>query len=115
MWHGSTDLPRYWITLGKKILWDYPKDFNAKGGSTVQNQGYPYCNDVSEISELLRDYVDTPKSELLSRTFENDKWGRVDILRAADRRVGRSQLMEMQKVTKNQAALSIISTRLKKY
>jgi len=113
MWHGSTDLPRYWITLGKSILWDYPKDFAVKGGSTVQNQGYPYCNDASEISELLREYVDTPKDEVLSRTFANDKWGLVDILRVADRRIGKRQLMEMQKVTKNQAVLRIISARLK--
>jgi hypothetical protein len=24
---GSANLPRYWITLGKKIIWDYPRQF----------------------------------------------------------------------------------------
>ena len=24
---GSTDLPRYWLTLGKDIIFDYPKQF----------------------------------------------------------------------------------------
>lgn len=24
---GSTDCPRYWITLNKEVIWDYPKDF----------------------------------------------------------------------------------------
>lgn len=24
---GSTDLPRYWITLNKEIIFDYPKQF----------------------------------------------------------------------------------------
>ncbi len=114
MWHGSTDLPRYWITLEKEILWDYPKDFMVQGGSTVQNEGYPYFNCASEISELLREYIDTPKNELFSKTYSNDKWGLVDILRAADRRIGKNQLMEMQKEIKNQAALTIISARLSK-
>ena len=27
---GGTDLPRYWITLGKEIIFDYPKDFLDK-------------------------------------------------------------------------------------
>lgn len=25
--YGSTDLPRYWITLGKETIFDYPKHF----------------------------------------------------------------------------------------
>ena len=29
--YGSTNLPRYWITLGKETLWDYPKDFIKEG------------------------------------------------------------------------------------
>ena len=34
--YGSTNLPRYWITLNKEIIWDYPKQFVTKGG-TVRN------------------------------------------------------------------------------
>jgi len=114
MWHGSTDLPRYWVTLGRQIIWDYPKDFIAKNVSRPEKQKYPYPydNDASKISQLLREYVDTPKKELFSKTFDNDKWGLADILRAADRRVGKRQLAELQNATENEAALKIIAVRL---
>lgn len=29
---GSTDLPRYWITLGKETIWDYPGQFVGDDG-----------------------------------------------------------------------------------
>jgi hypothetical protein len=115
MWHGSTDLPRYWITLGKEIIWDYPKDFI--GAKSVDAEGgehpYPYMNDASEISQLLREYIDTPKEELSNKEFEEDKWGLSAILKAADRRIGKRQLVELQKTTSNKAALTIIASRLK--
>jgi hypothetical protein len=41
---GSTDLGRYWITLGREIIWDYPKDF---AGAKLK---YPYVTDISAIS-----------------------------------------------------------------
>ena len=28
---GTVGIPRYWITLGKEIIWDYPKDFVSRG------------------------------------------------------------------------------------
>lgn len=90
MWNGSTDPPRYWITIGKQIIWDYPKDFiTPKDTNTADHTcPYPYNNDASAISNLLREYIDTAKDELISKTFENDKWGLAEILIAADRRVG---------------------------
>jgi hypothetical protein len=57
---GSTDLPRYWCTLGKDVIWDYPRDFG-------ENTTYaPYDTDVSSISSLLCEYIDTPTDQLLS-------------------------------------------------
>ena len=116
MWHGSTDLPRYWITLGKEIIWDYPKDF-IKAKDADEDGGeypYPYCNDASEISQLLREYIDTPKEELITKTFEEDKWGLTAIFKAADRRTGKRQLVELQKAASNKAVLSVIANRLDK-
>ena len=69
---GSTDIPRYWITLGKDIIFDYPKDFPEARAS------YPYLTDVSSISRLIRDYIDTPVDDLLSKQFE-DPWRLVEI------------------------------------
>ena len=31
--YGSTNLPRYWITLDKEILFDYPKQFLTAEGT----------------------------------------------------------------------------------
>jgi len=116
--YGSTDLPRYWITLNKETIWDYPKQFVTKDG-TVKNisgneVGYPYKTDVSDISELIREYIDTPKDDILNKVFENDHWGLINILRAADRRVGERRLCELKKKTHNIAANKIIEARKRK-
>lgn len=112
---GSTDLPRYWISLDKDIIWDYPKDF-VVGNCGVQNcHGetcwYPYLTDISAISNLLREYIDTPKEDVLTKQFTNDKWGLVNILRAADRRIGMRRLDQLRRKTHNIAALKIIARR----
>ncbi|UMV02553.1 hypothetical protein HZS97_17625 [Shigella flexneri] len=112
---GSTDLPRYWITLDKNVVWDYPKDFIAGNGGVRNFHGetcwYPYLTDICSISDLLREYIDTPKAELLTKQFTSDKWGLVNILRAADRRIGMRRLDQLQRKTHNIAALKIIARR----
>lgn len=112
--YGRADLPRYWITLGKEIIWDYPKQFIDNG--TVKNlsgfeAGYPYQTDISDISDLIREYIDTPKAEIMSKLFTNDFWGLVNILRAADRRIGERRLDNLRKTTSNIAANKIIDAR----
>ncbi len=67
---GSTNLPRYWITLGKEIIWDYPKDFVEKSHpNRADIKWYPYGNDVPNISMLIREYIDTPKTQLFDKVF----------------------------------------------
>ena len=89
-YHGNK-LPRYWITIGKEIVFDYPKDFDTswKYGKT----SYPWDTDISEITELINEYVQTPKEKIM-QPFENDKWGLTDILRACDRRLGKRTLKQ---------------------
>jgi hypothetical protein len=80
---GSFDLPRYWITLGKETIWDYPKDFKNRGYAFDGHQKkyrivfeqdlYPYGTAISDISNVIREYIDTPRSELLVKSFENDR------------------------------------------
>jgi hypothetical protein len=111
---GSTNLPRYWITLGKEIIWDYPKDFIHKPHPDRANiKYYPYGTDIPEISNLIREYIDTPKDELLSKEFENDHWGLINILRASDKRIGVRRLPQLKSKTHNIAAHKIISVREK--
>jgi hypothetical protein len=113
---GSTNLPRYWITLNGDVIWDYPNQFVQPGGVVGRadgsfTRGYPHSTDVSLISELIREYIDTPAEELLTRAFEHDHWGLANILRAADRRVGRRQFSKLRSKTHNQAARKVLEAR----
>lgn len=118
---GSTDLPRYWITVGRETEFDYPKQFvdKSSNGNGIKNlkgevSYYPYESDISDISGFIREYIDTPREELLSRTFESDCWGLADIFKAADKRIGKRRLEELKKQTSSKAALKIIEQRLAK-
>jgi hypothetical protein len=111
--YGSTDLPRYWITLEHEIIWDYPLQFveyPTHLGAKIAH--YPYITDISAISDLIREYIETPHTELLTKHFENDHWGLINILRAADRRIGQRRLDLLRRKTHNQAALKVIQQRL---
>lgn len=104
---GSTDLPRYFITLAGEILFDYPKDFVLKSGGVKSLAGgalakiYPYGNDIGDIDELIREYINTPKDELFAKHFDADEWGLANILKAADKRIGKRRLRILAKNKKN--------------
>ena len=112
---GSTNLPRYWVTLDGETIWDYPSHFVAPGGTRRLDgsfvKGYPYNTDISDISQLIREYIDMPPAELLTRHFESDHWGLANILRAADRRVGRRHWPVLKRKIHNQAALKVLAAR----
>lgn len=86
--HGNTDLPRYWITIGKEIVFDYPKQFT----NYERNKCYPYETEISDISNCIREYIDCPVKLLPEKNFENDLWGLTDILKAVDKRLGKEKL-----------------------
>jgi hypothetical protein len=110
---GSTNCPRYWITLGKEIVWDYPKDFIKEIHPNRKNpKSYPYLTDTPDISNLIREYMDTPKNEIMTKIFENDYWGLINILRAADKRIGRKRLSDLKNNTINKAAQKVMEARL---
>lgn len=106
--YGSVSLPRYFITLGKEILFDYPKQF-VRAATEFGN--YPYENSASKISDLIREYIDTPVAELFEKTFQNDDWNLTEIFKAADRRFGRKRLQELSQRTNSEAAKEIIEKR----
>lgn len=115
---GSTDLPRYWITLNSEILFDYPSQFaDQPGGLRVTlprgiTVHYPYMTDISDISALIRAYIDTPPEQLLTKSFDQDRWGLIDLLRAADRRVGKRRLKSFANSHPHPAIQKIIAARL---
>ncbi len=67
--YGSSSIPRYYVKLGKEIIWDFPKDFPLKEIS------FHLWNDKAvDISNLIRTYIDTPLDELLSESFEAEEF-----------------------------------------
>lgn len=86
--YANNNVPRYWITIEKEIIWDYPKNFTEKG---IIDKFYPWMEDTSKISCLIREYIDCPSNELLSHPFK-DYWNLIPILTACDRRVGKRRL-----------------------
>jgi hypothetical protein len=125
---GRTNLPRYWITFNDETVWDYPKDFmnevidyeqiyGAKlAGENIFSlkQTYPYVCHISAISDLIREYIDTPKEVLFDKVFEKDKWGLTDILKSVDRRIGKRRLYRLVETLANSTATKIITERLGK-
>ncbi len=110
--YGDTGIPRYWMTLGKEIIWDYPRQFVSLGYLERHLPSHwPYATDISDISCVIREYLDTPRSEILSRPFEHDVWGIVNILRAADRRVGSRQWEALRHSSNSQAVNKILDMR----
>jgi hypothetical protein len=109
--HNDT-IPRYWITLDKEIIFDYPKQF-AEYWETNWEMVYPLEYVVRNISDLIREYIDTPVSEILTKHFEHDRWELTDIFRAADRRIGQRRLRLLQNSSKNLAVQKILAQRIK--
>lgn len=128
---GSTNLPRYWITLGNTIIFDYPKDYLnnilPREGGRCLNSGtskwllakdftvkelYPYYTEVQDISTIIREYIDTPVTELFEKKFEYDFWELTDILKAADKRIGKRRLLQMKSLSGNEAVKKVITARL---
>ena len=107
-YHGSK-LPRYFITVGKEIVFDYPKYFN-----TAKSDGeiiYPWDDKICAISNVIEEYVQRPKEELFC-PFENDEWGITEILRVCDRRIGKRRLRELMENITNDVLLEIIKARI---
>ena len=99
---GSTDLPRYWLTLGREVIWDYPRD-------AANRSLYPHVTDISDISRLIRRYIDTPLAQLLNAA--NDPWGLGEVLLAADRRVGKRTRDTLKQRLQHPGALAVLNAR----
>jgi hypothetical protein len=99
--HWTLDEPRHWIVFDREIIWDCPGPFmipNPERGRAIT-----YFEDIywgphgsSVIANLLRQYLDRPRDRLF-KPFEMDRWELIDILRAADRRLGRETLLTWAK------------------
>jgi len=113
--------PQYKIVLNKEVIFDFINDFRGlrkpveEGNYWAKEGGEPiWYEDVSLISALIREYIDTPADKLFDHVFENDYFGLTDILKAADRRIGKKRLLLLKDRTTSQAAEKIVAARLGK-
>ena len=85
---GTIDLPRICIAVDRHTIWDYPKDFIGKDLKGSRRGGYyPYDGNVNVLTGILHEYINTPKEEIRTRKFPEDRWGFVDLLKILDRRL----------------------------
>lgn len=80
-------IPRFWVTIGKQIIWDFPKNFMD------ENDWYFY-DEAKRFSRLIKEYVDCPVNELLAHEF-NDRFKLIPILHVCDRRIGKRRLEQL--------------------
>ena len=106
--HHGNKLPRYFITVQKKIIFDYPKEFDTN--HFFDSTTYPWLTDMGDISDVIEEYIQCPESEFL-RDFVNDKWGITDIFKVCDRRIGKRRLQELEKTITNEKLIPIIEMR----
>ena len=98
-------IPRYWITIGRQIVWDFPKN-------AVWDKGdWYFYDEAKSISRLIKAYVDCPKDELLTNTFD-DRWQMLPYLLACDRRIGKRRLAQMLGMEEFSSVAWIVQKRL---
>jgi hypothetical protein len=106
-------LSRHWLRLGKETIWDFPGQFfEHRGGRGQPVLSWPSRPNGGEvIGDLLRDYLDRDRDRLFE-PFEADGWELTDILRAADRRIGRDKLQAWAEGVDDQhPALAVLKAR----
>jgi hypothetical protein len=86
---GGPDIGRYWITLDGDTIWEVPRDVHKL---TESKAAEPVA---TEITAVLREYLDCSKEDLFSKRFDGDRWRLTDVLRAADRRIGKRRFVEL--------------------
>ena len=91
--HSLLSIGNYFVNLEKETIWNFPKDFKEPDFERWPD-GNPWRYSVSELNVLVREYIDTPKEELLTKKFETDLFGLTKILLAADRRISVSKLKD---------------------
>lgn len=108
-WNGVKTVPRYFITLDGRILFDCPKDYPIIRDREHYWDSISLHVDtaISRISNLLEEYLNAPSEK---RLVMKDPWGIIDIVRAADRRIGKRRWHDLFAVS-NDAARQVLIAR----
>lgn len=107
---NTTSYPRYWVQLDKNILFDFPKEFIKKPGFW----DITYDQNIVDISRMLGEYLNTGTSDLLTKDF-GDRWGLMDFILAADKRIGSRRILPLAKRVSNPKAHLILEKRFPRY
>ena len=78
------------------------------------HKNFPYETEISDISNLIEEYINTNGKEVFDKVFKNDHWNLTDILKACDYRIGKRRLKLLKEKLKNKEAQKIINIRLEK-
>lgn len=103
-------LGTFTVRLEKELIWNFPKQF-VSYWTEYPNGGNHYSYGVSDINNLLRDYLDTPKAELPDKKFVTDYFGITEILKCADRRLGLKALERHFKGSEKQFTHTVLEAR----
>lgn len=110
--YGSLNmLGIFWVTLGKEVIWHFPKDFVTHWTEWPDGSNH-YSYSVADINRVVREYVDTPLNELLPKQFSHDYCAITDVLKASDRRLSPRRLARHFENTKSKAVRNILDHRL---
>jgi hypothetical protein len=120
-WNPTNAIPRFYVKLGKEIMWDYPKEF------PVKDINYGWWAGNNNISDLVREYIDTSVQLLLTKSFTNEvqvyqtygtesrtitvEYHLIELFIAADRRLGKEKLKEWAAVINNPKVDLILEKR----
>lgn len=108
--HGQSKtremIPHYWITIGKgkdkKVIWDFPNDylekeslvdiksFQINDNNTIKDRMF-WPENYTWVSDVIREYINTPKEKLLTLNIAQDKYNLVKTLRKFDRRLAKTK------------------------
>lgn len=113
-WSNDGSLPEalgtFTIRLGGDVIWDFPKQF-VNYFTEYPDGGNHYSYSVSNINNLLREYIDSPKSDLLSKKFSSDYFGITEVLKCADRRLGLKNIETHFCETSDLAVAAVLAAR----
>ena len=100
----------FYIRLGKEIIWNFPSQF-VDEQTRYPDGGNSYSYSVRDLNELLRDYLDSAKADVLMKDFSLDHYGLTNILKAADRRIGLKRLQKHFKDSQHDCVMKVLSCR----
>jgi len=103
-------LGTFTVRLNGDVIWDFPKQF-VTYYTEYPDGGNHYSYSVSNINNLLREYIDTPKDILLSKEFGSDHFGIVNVLKCADRRIGTKSIEQYFRDSSDSAIKAILVAR----